>query len=158
MKLTIQKSTKERFGRMAIASDATDLDLQNKIADASDYVVLRLEEFPTVFPTPGSLVGSDKVRLDRITNDLAAALYVEDRSMRARTGAAGTRSVAENEWERWGVVWRRRAMMELDQYIKVKTLAASPGSTAANIPDFKVIEGTGMKGSDFANQTWSDQR
>lgn len=124
-------SIKERLGTMAVSTDDADLDLTNKLDDASDFIVLKLEEFPTVFPTPSALTGSDKVRLDRIVADLACALYLEDRSQRVRANLSP-------DTERWSTIFRRRAMMELEQFIRVKTKAADLGDS----PDIVKIQGT----------------
>ena|SRR5436190_19239867 len=137
-------SIKERLGPMAVSSDTYDLDLTNKNEDASDFVVMKLQEFPSIFPTPTTMIGSDKIRLDRITNDLAAALYLEDRSIRARQSR-------DPEIERWAIVFRRRSMVELEQFIRTKSVAAGTG--IAFMPDFAKIEGTGIAGSDLNPRT-----
>ncbi len=128
---------KSRLGSQVTSSDAYDVDLTQKLEDACDYIIMRLEEYPSVFPDPDGLTGSDKVRLDRITNDLAAAEMLEDRSMRARMNTSP-------EYERWSIVFRRRATLELDQFIKVK----STGQTGPGEPDFVKIRGTSLGGDE----------
>lgn len=131
---------KERLGPLAVASDTLDNDLGIKLEDASDFIIMKLEEFPRVFPTPSGFIGNKKSRLDRITNDLASALYVEDRSMRARA-----RDVNNPELERWAVIWRKRAMMELEQFIRTESMAVL--STPFDAFDITKIKGTGLEGS-----------
>ena len=121
---------KDRLGTMAINTDTLDIDLNKKLEDASDLVVLKLEEYPTVFPSPTTLTGGDKVRLDRITADLACALYIEDRSQRVRQNVSP-------DMERWSTVFRRRATMELEQFIRVKIKTADLGDS----PDIVRMQG-----------------
>ena len=125
-------AVKERFGPTIISSDSYDNDFVEKLNDSSDFILMKLEEHPLVFPNPSSLIGTDKTRLDRITNDLAAALFGEERSMRARL-QSGAQS-----FEMQAVVWRKRAMMELNQFILVKTKTSDLGE----IPDFVKVQGT----------------
>ena len=125
-------SVKERISHMAVQSDTLDVDLEQKLNDASDFVIMRLEEHPLVFPTPSALTGTKKTRVDRIVNDLAAAFIAEDRSMKIRTVATAT------SFEDRALIWRKRAMMELEQFIKVEIQAANLGEFPA---DIKKIQG-----------------